>query len=149
MSAAATVIGGPLLSLLLGWSLLWIARGVRPMPPSRHRGYGASSGGGRHDNASWSSPIKRRFGLGPASRSQRDLTSTPQRPLRANSGRSPGNMRISPSRASGSADIRGDRSCNFASVPDRPDERTQNTSTEGRRSISCVQAEGCWRWICQ
>jgi hypothetical protein len=33
MSAAATVIGGPLLSLLLGWSLLWIARGFKQSIP--------------------------------------------------------------------------------------------------------------------
>jgi hypothetical protein len=46
---------------------------------SRHRGYGASSAGGRHDNAGRSSPS--RGSLGPASGSQRDLTSTPQRPL--------------------------------------------------------------------
>jgi hypothetical protein len=48
--------------------------------------YGASSGGGRQ---CWSvQSIKRKFGLGPASGSQRDLTSTPQRPLCATSGRS-------------------------------------------------------------
>src|SRR5712671_6318939 len=48
--------------------------------------YGASSGGGRH---CWSvQSIKRKFGLGPASGSQRDLTSTPQRPLCAKSSHS-------------------------------------------------------------